>query len=103
MVGGRRSPLLSDSPEVPSSRRSIHRNESSSPPCIQIVGAPDRLGNVADHCSENSAATMMCLGKTTLMQWANEGPGKFVLSRETTPPTLVMPSHMAMYSGRLLI
>ena len=51
--------------------------------------------------STYSAATMIRLGDTARMQWASEGPARLVLSSETTTPTLVMPSHIAMYSGRL--
>ncbi len=48
----------------------------------------------------NSAATMMCLGATILMQCASEGPTRLVLSSDTTAPTRVTPSQIAMYSGR---
>jgi hypothetical protein len=49
----------------------------------------------------SSEATMMCLGSTMLMQCASEAPLRFVFSSATTPPTRVMPSQIAMYSGRL--
>ena len=50
--------------------------------------------------SHNSAATMMCFGATLSTQCASAAPRKKVLSSETTPPTLVMPSQIAIYSGR---
>ena len=34
------------------------------------------------------------------MQCASDGPRNCVLTSETTPPTAVMPSQIAMYSGR---
>ncbi len=80
--------------------RSMRRNERSSAPWIQIVAAAARSGSAAVNASTSSAATMTCLGATILMQWASEGPTRLVLSSATTPPTLVMPSQMAMYSGR---
>ena len=43
---------------------------------------------------------MMCLGSTTLMQCASAVPVRLVLISATTPPTRVMPSQIAMYSGR---
>ena len=43
---------------------------------------------------------MTCRGATMSMQWAREGPRRCVLMSETTIPTLVRPSQIAMYSGR---
>ncbi len=43
---------------------------------------------------------MMCLGATTLMQWASATPVRLVLMSATTPPTRVMPSQSARNSGR---
>ena len=52
------------------------------------------------NCCITSLATMTCLGATTSMQCASEGPRSWILMRETTPPTDVMPSQIARYSGR---
>ena len=43
---------------------------------------------------------MMCFGATMSMQWASDGPARWVLSSATAPPARVMPSQIAMYSGR---
>ena len=48
----------------------------------------------------SSVVTMMCFGAAMSMQCASEGPTKLVFISPTTPPTLVMPSQIAMYSGR---
>ena len=48
----------------------------------------------------SSEATITCFGSTILMQWASDAPERFVLSSAATPPTRVMPSQIAMYSGR---
>src|ERR1700733_8423859 len=42
-------------------------------------------------------------GETMLMQWDSMAPTKLVLNSTTTPPTLVIPSHMAWYSGGVVI
>ena len=55
---------------------------------------------VVANVEPSSDATMTCFGSTMLMQWASARPLRFVLSKATTPPTRVMPSQIAMYSGR---
>ncbi len=66
----------------------------------RVVGAPARSCRTAVTRSMSSIATIRCLGAAMLMQCASEGPPRFVLSSATTPPTRVMPSQTAMYSGR---
>ncbi len=38
-------------------------------------------------------------GATMLMQWASEAPVRFVFNNDTMPPTRVIPSQIARYSG----
>ena len=48
----------------------------------------------------SSAATMMWRGSTIETQWASEAAVRLVLTSATTPPICVMPSQIAIYSGR---
>src|SRR6266568_1960416 len=76
------------------------RGNSPSAPCAQIFAFVVSCGRAVASAGMSSAATMTCLGSTMLMQCASEGPVRLVLTSATTPPTLVMPSQIAMYSGR---
>ena len=87
-------------PAYRSMSTSIRGNEPGPAPCAQTCVAPAGPGSAVASRSMNSAATMMCLGATILMQCASEGPTRLVLSSDTTAPTRVTPSQIAMYSGR---
>jgi hypothetical protein len=39
---------------------------------------------------------MMWLGRAMSMQWASDGPVRFVFNSATIPPTLVIPSQIAI-------
>ena len=73
---------------------------ASASPCSQIFASPVTCVRAVASASNNSAATMMCLGSTTLMQCASAAPVRLVLRSATTPPTRVTPTHSAMNSGR---
>src|SRR5580693_2235550 len=103
MLGGRFSCSLSAASDFASISRSRRGHELGWLPCIQILGGRKTAGRAATSWPANSEATMRCLGETTLMQWAREAPVRFTFRRETTPPTLLIPSHIARYSGRFVI
>jgi hypothetical protein len=88
------------SPDNASTARSMRGSALSHSPCIQTFGDPFRCGRTDSNSGANSAATITCLGETMSMQCASEGPTRLVLSRAVTPPIRVMPSQIAMNSGR---
>ena len=53
------------------------------------------------NASTRLASARIQSGRATLMQCASARPVRFVLSSATTTPVDEMPSHAAMYSGRL--
>ena len=74
------------------------RKSAGAAPCSQTFGVAraDAARAAGEQRRASSAATMMCFGSTTLMQWASDAPVRLVLSSATTPPTRVMPSQIAM-------
>jgi hypothetical protein len=66
-------------------------------PDLRVAG---KMRGALASASNNSAATMMCFGFTTLMPCASAGPVRWVLSSATTPPMRVTPIQTARNSRR---
>ena len=69
-------------------------------PCNHTRGSVVRCRCASRNALLSSFATTMCSGPAISMQCASEAPDRFVLSNATIPPTRVIPSQIAMYSGR---
>ena len=85
-------------PESASISRSMRAK--SSLPCDQIFGRLASNSAAERNSSFSSAATMTCFGAAISRQCASDAPRRLVLISDTTPPTDVMPSQIARYSGR---
>ena len=72
-------------------------------PCTHTLGLTVRLVSAVLNAGMSSLTTITCFGWTIDTECVSAVPVRLVLISATTPPIRVMPSQIAIYSGRLSI
>ncbi len=82
---------------------SMRRGSGASPPWRQTSMSAESPAIASSQASANGASTITRRAAATLKLCASASPPRATLTRATTAPICVRPSHSAKYSGRLAI